>query len=104
MFKNLFRKKNYNTSKVFKLLIINDESTDLSVVLGITDDRKDQLATLCREAIKLDKLSQSLDLVYSECKHENEIAYSTLLLGRLHERESDRGASLLRLFEMLSKE
>lgn len=103
MFK-LFRKKNYNTNKVFKLSIINDETTNLSEVLGITDDRRDQLATLCREAIKLDKLSQSLDLVYSECKHENEIAYSTLLLGRLHERDNDRGASLLRLFEMLSKE
>lgn len=103
MFKNLFRKKNYNTSKVFKLSIINDETTNLSEVLGITDDRRDQLAALCREAIKLDKLSQSLDLVYSECKHENEIAYSTLLLGRLHERDNDRGTSLLRLFDLLSK-
>jgi hypothetical protein len=103
MLKKLFRKKNYNTSKVFKLSIINDESTNLSEVLGITDDRRDQLASLCREAIKLEKLSQSLDLVYSECKHENEIAYATLLLGRLHERETDRSASLLRLFEALSK-
>jgi hypothetical protein len=102
MFK-LFRKKNYSTSKVFKLSIINDESTDLSVVLGITEDRRDQLASLCREAIKLEKLSQSIDLVFGECKHENEVAYSTLLLGRLHEKETDRGGALLRLFEALSK-
>lgn len=102
MFK-LFRKKNYNTNKVFKLSIIDDNSTDLTVVLGITEDRRDHLASLCKEAIKLDKLSQSLDLVYSECKHENEIAYSSLLLGRLHERENDRGVSLLRLFDLLSK-
>ena len=102
MFK-LFRKKNYNTNKVFKLSIIDDNSTDLSVVLGITEDRRDQLASLCKEAIKLDKLSQSLDLVYSECKHENEIAYSSLLLGRLHERDRDTSSSLLRLFELLSK-
>jgi len=85
------------------LSIINDESTDLSVVLGITDGRRDQLASLCKEAIKLEKLSQSIDLVFSECKHENEVAYTTLLLGRLHERETDRGGTLLRLFESLSK-
>jgi hypothetical protein len=103
MLKKLFRKKNYNTNKVFKLLIINDESTDLSVVLGITTDRRDTLANLCREAIKLEKLSASLNLVYSECKHENEIAYATLLLGRLHERSNTESNSLLRLFEMLSK-
>lgn len=102
MFK-LFRKKNYNTNKVFKLSIIDDDSTDLSVVLGITEDRKDHLATLCREAIKLDKLSQALDLVYLECKHENEIAYTSLLLGRLHEIENNRNTSLLKLFDLLSK-
>ena len=102
MFK-LFRKKNYNTNKVFKLSIVDDNSTDLSITLGITNDRRDQLASLCKEAIKLDKLSQSLDLVYSECKHENEIAYSSLLLGRLHERDRDTSSSLLRLFELLSK-
>jgi len=98
----LFRKKNYNT-KEFKLLIIDDNSRELTVVLGITDDRRDQLASLCKEAIKLEKLSQSLDLVFSECKHENEIAYATLLLGRLHEKETDRDGALLRLFEALSK-
>jgi hypothetical protein len=103
MFKKLFRKKNYNTNRVFKLSIINDESTDLSVVLGITEDRRDQLASLCREAIKLEKLSQSIDLVFGECKHDNEVAYTTLLLGRLHEKETDRGSALLRLFESLSK-
>jgi len=102
MFK-LFRKKNYNTSKVFKLSIINDESRDLSVVLGITEGRRDQLASLCKEAIKLEKLSQSIDLVFGECKHENEIAYATLLLGRLHEKDQDTGASLMRLFDLLSK-
>jgi hypothetical protein len=85
------------------LSIINDESTDLSVVLGITEDRRDQLASLCREAIKLEKLSQSIDLVFGECKHDNEVAYTTLLLGRLHEKETDRGSALLRLFESLSK-
>ena len=100
----LFRKKNYNTSRVFKLSIINDESTDLSVVLGITEGRRDQLASLCKEAIKLEKLSQSIDLVYSECKHENEVAYASLLLGRLHERDQNTSSSLMRLFEMLSKE
>jgi hypothetical protein len=102
MFK-LFRKKNYSTNKVFKLSIITDNSTDLSIVLGITDARRDQLASFCREGLKLEKLSQSIDFVYSECKHENEIAYATLLIGRLHEKDRDRDGALLRLFEALSK-
>lgn len=102
MFK-LFRKKNYSTKKEFKLLIIDDSSQDLSVVLGITTERRDHLASLCKEAIKLEKLSQSIDLVFRECKHENEVAYATLLLGRLHERDNDRSSSLLRLFDLLSK-
>jgi len=101
MFK-LFKRKKYNTNGVFTVLIIDDKATDLCTTLGITDKRRDELADICREAIKLNKLSESLIKVYSQCKHENEIAYSTLLIGRLHEQANNHADRLVRLFDQLT--
>jgi hypothetical protein len=98
MFK-LFRKKNYSTKKEFKVLIIDENASEITDVLGISSQRKNELVDICKIADnKHRKLSNIIEDVYKNCKHENEIAYATLLIGRLHDRnEGSIGSALIKL-------
>lgn len=99
MFRNLFRKKNYNTNKVFKLSVIDDNGLELVDALGITKERKKELIAIVDEADKKPRLHMVLEQVYSQCKHENEIAYTTLLIGRYHERNEKRNKMLMKMLD-----
>lgn len=100
MFK-LFRKKNYNTNKVFKLSIIDENALQLHDVLGINDKRKREIGDLVEKATALPKLHMTIQKVYEGCYHENEIAYATLLIGRYHDKGKNEISMFMKILENL---
>jgi uncharacterized protein (DUF1015 family) len=82
MFKK--KKKSYNTDGQYKLLIIDDKAELLHHNLGITNKRADELLELCVKIHdEYDILHEALEKLVSECKHTNEIVFTSLMMQRL---------------------
>jgi hypothetical protein len=100
LFKNVFkkRKKTYGQGD-YKLLIIDDNANQLHVALGITEERADKLLDICIHSYhKNGKLHDCLLEVVDECKHTNEIVFSTMVMTRVIEKytSKDRLVDLLK--------
>jgi hypothetical protein len=88
VFNSLRRKKKYSGNQTFKLLIIDDESGELTVSLGITQERVDEIVDICKKSYKdANKLTEAVEATLLKMNHINEATYAILMLGRLHERE-----------------
>ena len=94
------KKKTYSGKQEFKLLIIDDESGELTTSLGITQERVDQIVEICKKSYKdSNKLTEAIEKTLKEMNHINEATYAILILARLHEREeSNPLLSMLRSF------
>ena len=92
IFKNLFGKKKAslkelpitnNTEKSFKLAIINPESNNMYEVLGINEERLDNLMGKMHKHIKeCETYTEAIEKIIVECKHINEVVFVIFALGR----------------------
>jgi hypothetical protein len=92
LFKNVFKKKKKTYSQAdYKLLIIDDAADQLHLALGITEERADELLDTCIHSYhKNGKLHDCLVDVVDECKHTNEVVFSTMILTRVIEKYSSK--------------
>jgi len=88
VFNLLRKKKKYSGKQEFKLLIIDDESSELTTSLGITEKRVDEIVEICRKSYKeANKLTEAIAATLLKMNHINEATYALLILSRLHERQ-----------------
>lgn len=94
------KKKTYSGKQEFNLLIIDEESGELTTSLAITQERVDEIVKICKESYKdSDKLTEAIQKTLKKMNHINEATYAILILARLHEREdSNPILSMLRSF------
>ncbi len=93
MFKK--KKKTYNADCNYKLLIIDDKEELLHNILGICEERCEELTKVCIEAYKNnDHLHSTLEDIVSHCKHTNEIVFSMLVAQKVIDRFQSRDKML----------
>ena len=99
LFKNVFKKKKKTyTQSEYKLLIIDDTADQIHSVLGITEERADELLDACINAYhKNGKLHNCLCDIVDECKHTNEVVFATMIMHRVIEKYNSKD----RLVDML---
>lgn len=97
LLQNLFKKKTKTYPKDIqqRLLIINDESKLIHEIFGITDKRAEELLDICSaQFTEYDHLHIVLKNVVDNCKHTNEIVFSTLMLSKIMERMNQKDSLL----------
>ena len=80
------KRKKYKSNNSFDLLIINDNASTLQESLGISKERLDNIADVCKSNFnKYDKTSEILLYTLKEMKHINEVTYAVMLISRYNE-------------------
>ena len=66
-----------------RVIIIDDESSNIGKVLGISDEREDQLQDIVKAAFEGDDttITDNLAEISKHCKHANELAFCSFHLG-----------------------
>jgi hypothetical protein len=86
-FEKIFRRRKKTTYTIEyknKLLIIDEDAEHLHTSLGITSERADELMNICVECfIENGNLPVALKILVDNCKHVNEIVFSTMLFHKL---------------------
>jgi hypothetical protein len=83
------KKKSYNTDKQYKLLIIDDSKELMHEILGISEERAEELINICIKAYDdHDQLHACLEDVISKCKHTNEVVMATMIMQRVIDRKN----------------
>jgi hypothetical protein len=91
MFKK--KKKSYNTDCNYNLLIIDDTQEHLHEILGISEERSEDITKIALRAYNDNNtLHTCLVDVIKECKHTNEVVFATLITHRVIEREKSKGS------------
>jgi hypothetical protein len=80
------RKKKYKSNNSFDLLIIDDKGDTLQETLGISEERYEDIADICKIMFqKHNKISDVLRYTLKEMNHINEVAYAIMLISRYNE-------------------
>jgi hypothetical protein len=83
------KKKSYAKQDKFKLCIIDESSDKTHVVLGINEDRMNELRRICDRAYeKHTKLTDAMDDILSQCNHINEVVICLQVYNKLRELSS----------------
>jgi len=90
------RKKKYKSNNSFDLLIINDNARTLQESLGISKERYENIADICRNMYnKHDKTSDILLYALKEMKHINEVTYAVMLISKYTENNRQKNENSL---------
>jgi hypothetical protein len=83
------KKKSYAKQDMFKLCIVDETSDSTHVVLGINEERMNELRRICDRAYeKNTKLTSAMDDILQECNHINEVVISMQIYNKLRELNS----------------
>ncbi len=102
-FKKVFKKKKqvYNQND-YKLLIIDEKAELLNDIFGINEERADKLLDICITSYhKNNQLHACLKDVIDECKHTNEVVFTTMMMSKIIEKNNSKerlGGLLKNLF------
>ena len=98
------KKKGYNTDGQYKLLIIDEEAELLHHNLGISDERAEEILQACLNAYDTSNiLHQALEKIVSECKHTNEVVFSSLILQKIIDRKNHENSLFKSLRDIFRK-
>ncbi len=90
------KKKTYPKDSKFEVLIIGEDRTDFQEMLGITEERKDQLMRLAFNSYRnADLFSSSCKLAVAECTHINEVVFVMSVLCKARELECNSLSAIL---------
>ena len=90
------KKKTYPKNNEFEVLIIGEDKSDFQEMLGITDQRKDELLKLAFKSYKdNDLFTTSCKVAVAECTHINEVVFLMTILTKIRELESNPLSALL---------
>ena len=80
----------YKPDQKFELLLINDSSNQVYEVLGISEDRSDEIVRIATDAYKSEKLfSDTLQKIVGQMNHINEVVFAVMCACKLHDRGRD---------------
>jgi hypothetical protein len=84
--KKLFKRKKKTYTSVkdqFKVLIIDENSDEITTTLGITDERAQELFNLGKESYnKFDDITKFYVDICTQCNHINEVVF---IIGAIHQ-------------------
>ena len=90
------KKKTYPKDNKFNVLIIGEDKTDFQEMLGITEERGQELIKMCVKSYKeQDLFSDSCKEVVDQCNHINEVVYVMASLCRIRESMNPDLAAIL---------
>jgi undecaprenyl pyrophosphate synthase len=93
------RKKTLKSSPALKICIIDDTTSDLWVTLGITDERRDEIIKLCKNAyVNHDTKTGSYEEIVDKCRHINEVVTACIIFERYCEMHNNPIAGLMKMF------
>ena len=87
----IFKKKktSYPNDQVHRLLIIDEKAELVHHNLGITEERADELLKMCLAVYRENKLLYTaLESIVANCKHTNEVVFSTIIFQKVIDREN----------------
>lgn len=66
-----------------RVIVIDDESTNIARVLGITEEREDQLEEIIKKVYHVEDstITDNLVDISKHCKHANELAFCCFHIG-----------------------
>jgi hypothetical protein len=96
---NLFkRKKTLMPSTALKLCIIDDNTSDLWITLGITDQRREEIIQFCKDAFdNHDTKTGSYTEIVDKCTHVNEVVPACIIFERLCDVHNDPLSGLMQV-------
>jgi hypothetical protein len=90
------KKKTYSKNSEFEVLIIGEDKSDFQEMLGITDERKEELVKLAFISYKSEDLfTSACKIVVAQCTHINEVVFVMTILTKIREVESNPLSLLL---------
>ena len=90
------RKKNYPKNDKFEVLIIGEDKSDFQEMLGITDERKNELMKIAFNSYRDQELfTSSCKLAVAECTHINEVVFVMSILCKAREFDGNPLARIL---------
>ena len=87
----------------FKLALINPDKTEVYEILGISEERSDEIAELVQESYQSKKyFSETLEEITSKMNHINEVVFAVLCAARCHDLSKNHALhKKLKSLEML---
>jgi len=93
------RKKTLKSSTALKLCIIDDTTSDLWITLGITDERRDEIIALCKDAYNNHNTKTgSYEQIVDKCNHINEVITACIIFERYCDMQDNPLAGLMKIF------
>jgi hypothetical protein len=95
---NLKRKmsnfKTYKPDQRFTLELLNEDKDDVYEILGITEERSDEIAALVDKYYRSEQyFSDTLKAVVADMQHINEVVFATLVAARRHSKNHKSGGA-----------
>ena len=92
------RNKQLKPSPALKVCIIDDTTSDLWVTLGITDQRRDEIIQICKDAFNNHETkTDSYVEIVDKCNHVNEVITACIIFERLCDMHDSPLPSLMRI-------
>jgi hypothetical protein len=92
------RKKTLKPSPALKVCIIDDTTSDLWVTLGITDQRRDEIIQICKDAFNNHETkTDSYVEIVNKCNHVNEVITACIIFERLCDVHNSPMGGLLKI-------
>ena len=92
-FRKLFKKKSYPQDNQFKLCIIDEKSDLLHEILGMTEDRCQEISKIVLNAYDdNDLMHESIDDILAGCKHINEVVLALSIFHKYQELHNKKHA------------
>jgi hypothetical protein len=90
------KKKTYPKDSKFEVLIIGEDRTDFQEMLGITDERREELMKLAFNSYKTEDLySSACKEAVAGCKQINEVVFTISMMAKLKEMANNPLSAIL---------
>jgi hypothetical protein len=90
------KKKTYPKDNKFEVLIIGEDRSDFQEMLGITNERKEELMKLAFKTYNNEALfSSACKIAIAECTHINEVVFMMSLLCKLKDMNDNPLSAIL---------
>jgi hypothetical protein len=79
-------------AETFNIRLYNPKEGDLYTILGISEDRANEMENIIKDAYNSELLfSETIAHAISQMKHINEVVFASMLLSRVHDKSKDQG-------------
>jgi hypothetical protein len=90
------------TDSPFNVEILNEEETDVYKVLGISEERSDEIAEIAKKSYRDEKyFTDSIKYAVGKMNHVNEVVFVMLCLAKSHAQSNDDIKAKLEFLKLL---